>query len=58
MIEIIILVLLLLWLNKDSLPSGFENNNYYFQGNENDSMYVGNLLQPTITRRITLPKEW
>lgn len=54
-ILIILICYILFWVfgcNTDK-GEGFENNNYYFQGNENDSMYVGRLMQPTLIHRLS-----
>jgi len=58
---IIISLLVVLWLVSegkkeyecdDERDAGFENNNYYFQGNENDTMYIGNLIQPKLKHKL------
>lgn len=53
-ISIIILAYHFKWLDFNVGVAGFENNNYYFQGNENDSMYVGRLIQPILTHKVNV----
>lgn len=62
-VTLLILVILIIYATLKGAgyfnpPAGFENNNYYFQGNENDSMYVGRLIQPTLKHKINIPTEW
>jgi hypothetical protein len=56
--EFCIVVLLLFVIYSWGKKEGFENNNYYFQGNENDSMYVGQLIQPRLIHKINIPAEY
>ena len=58
---LISLVALLIWAvynNTKKETAGFQNNDYYFQGNENDSMYVGRLIMPKLIHKINIPEEW
>ena len=53
------IILFIIWyLIKSKKIEGFQNNDYYFQGNENDSMYTGRLIQPRLIHKINIPKEW
>ncbi len=56
----VVTVILILWYisRQKKECSGFQNNTYYFQGNENDSMYNGNLIQPKLIHKINIPREW
>ena len=55
---VILIAYFLLKENDEPACYGFENNNYYFQGNENDSMYVGQLIQPRLIHKINIGPEW
>lgn len=56
---LIIIILVIIWyFTYYTNTAGFENNNFYFQGNENDTMYVGNLIQPRLIHKINIPPEW
>jgi hypothetical protein len=50
---IIIILLLLAAYYIYIQPAGFQNNSYYFQGNENDSMYNGRQILPKLTHRLS-----
>lgn len=53
-----ILILLVLYALYQNKSAGFQNNDYYFNGHENDTMYIGQLIQPRLIHKINIPPEW
>jgi hypothetical protein len=49
---IIAIIFIIDYFYRKKSCSGFQNNSYYFQGNENDSMYNGRQLLPYLKNKI------
>ncbi len=55
-------IIIMLWVviqdHMKEKKASFQNNDYYFQGNDNDSMYTGNLILPKLYHLVNIPQEW